>query len=94
MKSPRVWKKGVMFDQKTGETIVVPEIEALILRRRNKAKKNRKWDREGRPALWPRRRATEGIRGVRLSATDSHGSDAAWDELECDEEGFEALSVP
>jgi hypothetical protein len=69
MKSTRVWKAGVMFDQKTGETIVVPEIEALILRRRNKAKTNRKWNREGRPALWPRRRATEGIRGVRLTAT-------------------------
>jgi hypothetical protein len=27
------------------------------------------------------------------SATDSHGSDER-DELECDEEGFEALSVP
>jgi|HubBroStandDraft_3_1064219.scaffolds.fasta_scaffold00732_8 hypothetical protein len=94
MKSTRVWKTGVMFDKETGETIVVPEIEALILRRRNKAKQNRKWNREGRPALWPRRRATEGIRGVRLSATDNHGSDDAWDELECDEEGFEALSVP
>ena len=83
-----------MFDQKTGETIVVPEIEGLILRRRNKVTKNRNWNREGRPALWPRRRATEGIRGVRLSATDSYGSDDARDESECDEEGFEALSVP
>jgi hypothetical protein len=89
MKSTRVWKAGVMFDQKTGETIVVPEIEALILRRRNRAKKNRKWDREGRPALWPRRRATEGIRGVRLSATDNHESDA-WDASVCDEEGSAA----
>jgi hypothetical protein len=89
MKSTRVWKAGVMFDQKTGETIVVPEIEALILRRRNKATKNRNWNREGRPALWPRRRATEGIRGVRLSATDNHESDA-WDASVCDEEGSAA----
>ena len=83
-----------MFDQKTGETIVVPEIEALILGRRNKAKKNRKWNREGRPALWPRRRAMEGIRGVRLSATDRHESDHAGDESVCDEEGFESRYLP
>jgi hypothetical protein len=83
-------KGGVMFDQKTGETIVITEIEALVLRRRNKAKKNRKWNREGRPALWPRRRATEEIRGVRRTATDSHESDDAWDASVCDEEGSAA----
>jgi hypothetical protein len=36
-----------MFDRKTCETIVMTEIEALVLRRRNEAKKNRNGTAKG-----------------------------------------------
>ena len=84
MKSTRVWKAGVLFDEKTRELIVVPEMEARILHRRRKARKDRRWDRPSRIALWPRRKATEGIRGVRPSVTNSPELDHAWDESEWD----------
>ena len=84
MKSTRVWKAGVLFDEKTRELIVVPEMEARILRRRRKARKDRRWDRPERIALWPRRKATERIRTGRPSVTSSPELDHAWDESEWD----------
>ncbi len=71
MSSSRRWKAGVMYDSKTGEVIVVPEMEEMILRRRKKARKNREWNRKNRIALWPRRKATDPIQGERRrKATD------------------------
>lgn len=39
MTSSRSWKAGVMFDRVQGETIVVPEMERLILERRRRARR-------------------------------------------------------
>lgn len=39
MISSRSWKAGVMFDRVQGETIVVPEMERLILERRRRARR-------------------------------------------------------
>ena len=59
MRSPRVWKAGVMFDKSTGEVIVVPEIEKMILEKRKEAKKRRRdrgwnpnWKKKGIRGQW------------------------------------------
>jgi hypothetical protein len=70
MSSSRIWKAGVMFDLERHQTVVVPEMEELILRFRNQAKRIQ--------TEWLRRRIGESERGemrqeegVRVFGTDA-----------------------
>jgi hypothetical protein len=73
MTTNRQWKNGILFDKFTKELTRVPLMEKLILGEGRKRRTDRRWDRFGTVALWPRRKATEQIRGARPSVTD-------WDE--------------
>jgi hypothetical protein len=68
MRTTCVWKAGVLFDKETRETIIIPEMEARILARRRSGPK---WDRPNRPALPPRRRATEKLLAARRQQLES-----------------------
>lgn len=70
-----MWKAGVMFDKSTGEVIVVPEIEKMILEKRKEAKKrrrdqgwNRNWRKKGMLGKLSSRLPGENL-GVRPYAT-------------------------
>jgi len=79
MRTTCVWKAGVLFDKETGETIIIPEMEARILARRRRGPK---WDRPNRPVLPPRKRATEKLLAARRQQLENqHGyGDEAMDD--------------
>lgn len=70
MRSRWKWKNDVLFDPVTRESIVVREMQKSILGNGRKKRVDRQWNRADRPALWPRRIATDRIQGVRPSVTN------------------------
>jgi hypothetical protein len=82
-----------MFDEQTQETIVVPEMEALILQRRRKANRFRKWDRPSRPELSPRQKRTDRIQVGCQSVTSPEEVPLNWEDIEGDNWDCEPSSV-
>ena len=59
MRSPRKWKAGVLYNHDSGELILIPEMEEMILRSRRKKRLDRGWNWLERRQMWLSRRATD-----------------------------------